>query len=465
MDITFNNTSQNGLIVFDRVPNILTVSSLGYTGTKARLTIGLSSASVSVGDSVTVNGETVTAVASQTSASPRQFGVGGSVASIANNLCSALMSIPSIVSSYSVRFTVSGTVVLEALGYGQGFAISYDSDIEDIGFTYVQPTQGSSAKSVTVTVSADNPTVSAMLVKTVASDEVSFDLSPVLRSIADWGVARPFTASAFVSDVEGEVTSLSPFYGKVVRGGHVEGQPDYVTGDFFAVPVNGAPDRDVLNGTVLYALQGSAVRVPWFTTVSGTLTATASVLDSGYSVVGSTSSIQVQAVEDTFVEFEVPSGFTNNAAAWYLSVTLPDGSVVRYNLIRGGLSDGCMRLYWMSSMGGVSFFDFTGERSESTEIDATLKYDEGSSYGYYTDEWRHDAAVSSVAAKRTFTVQSHVIEGAGTPVADDLARSPLAWVEKGGRRYTVIVTKVEKVRVSSNGTWRIKVSYYYSVDE
>ena len=465
MDITFNNTSQNGLIVFDRVPNILTVSSLGYGGTKASLVISLADATITAGDTLTVNGETVTAVSSQASASPRQFGVSGSLASIANNLCSALLSIPSIVSSYQVRFTVSGNVVLTALGYGEAFGITYSSDITDVDFTYTPPAQGSSARGVMVTVTSNNPQATAQLKKTVASDEVSFDLSPVLSSLSVWGRSNAVQIDTMVSDVEGEVTSLRPYYASVVRGGHVKGQPDYMTGGFFAVPVNGAPDRDVLNGTALYALQGASVPVSWYTTVSGDLTARATVLDSGYSVVGSTSSVTVSASENEFVEFVVPAGFTSNPAAWYLSVTLPDNSVVRYNLIRGGLSDGCVRLYWRTSMGGVGFFDFTGERSDSIEMDTSLMYDEGSSYGYYTDEYRHDAVVSSVDARKTYTVTSHVMEGIGTPVIDDLASSPLVWVEHDGRKYTVIVTKAERLRVASNGTWRIRVSYYYSVNE
>lgn len=463
MDVRFNNQENNGLVLFDGVPNILTVSDLGYGGTKARLIINLNDAIPEVGNTITIKGETITAVNSQSSASSRQFGISGTTQAICNNISGALKSVTSIVSAYNVTFTAT-SVIITAYGYGESFKIEYDSDIQGIEFEYDAPSQGSSAKSVNVAITVNNPTVTANLSKTIASDKVSFDLSPVLSSLSEYGIGKPVQINTTVSDVEGEITALRPFYQTVVKGGHIKGQPDYMHGDFFAVPVQGAPDRDVHNNVALYAAQGSNIPVSYYTTSGGDLSARVQLLDSGYSVIDRLT-LNLTAEANTFVEFVAPSNFTDNPSAWYVSVILPNDDVIRYNIIRNGFYREAVRLYWRTSMGGINFFDFTGERSDTTEISTEVVYDEGSAYGYYSDEYRYDSRVRLSKTKKTYTVNSHVMEGIGLSVMDDLASSPLVWIEENGRKNVIIISKAEKQRVAANDTWRIRVQYYYSVNE
>ena len=463
MDVTFNNTGQNGIVVFDGVPNIVTVGGMSYQYSPAQLIIGINTFSAAAGYTLTINGETVTSVVSQEDAGPREFGTDTTAVGVCNNICKALRAIPSIVTSYDVQFNSRGSVIVRALGAGDAFAITYSCDIPLAELTYDAPSMSSDASVVNVAVSSNSPSASATLSKRVAGPSVSFDISPVLHGMTTWGGVTPFVIQTYVEDLSGDVTYLPQKVAKVVRGRHAKGCPDYQTGEFIAQPLKGAPDRDVYNSVVLYALKGRDFPLSWYSLVEGQIDASIELLDSSFSVLRR-GTVSFTQSDGGIGEFVVPAAFSNLDAAWYVSVVLPDDSVVRYNLIRDNLSGEATRLYWRNALGGISFFDFTGSHSSSIDLDSSYMYDEGSSYGYYTDEYRHDEILWQRSAKKTHTVESRVIDGAGVPILDDLAGSGFVWIEEDGVKYYVIVTKVEAVKVSSNGTYRLKVSYEYSIE-
>lgn len=465
MNVTLNGINRNGMYLFDGIPNIVEFSSLGYSASGAQLTVTLFEVTPTEGLYLTINGETITSVVSQSEAGPRQFGTNCTAEGLANNISRALSSIPSLASSYDMTFNSRGEVIIRALGNGLSTAITYDSDIPLVEFTYIQPTETNSPSYVELNVSRNNPSVSANMNKSVVSDNVRFDISGILGSMTDEGTAVPVSVSTSVVDSEGNVTRMTTFNEYVVNGWHDKGHEDYIVSTpFIAQNLKGAPARDVYNNTVLYALQGSDVGISWCSNVSDTLSVSYAVYDSAFTTISS-GTVSRAFSQQEIGEFIIPSSATTSPYAWYLSVTMPDDSVVRYNLIRSVMSSSCLRVYWRNSMGGISFFDFTGEMSEKTEISSEYMYDEGSSYGYYADEYRHDALLYSQEAVKTYTVQSHIIEEAGCPILDDLASSKLVWTERDGRKYMLLVTAVEKVKVSSNGTYRIKLTYNYSVNE
>lgn len=464
MDMTLNGQRANGIVMLDSQPDILHISGLSYGGTVARLAIRMSGATPSAGDTVTINGETVTAVASQQSAGPRDFGVAGTYSATAYNLSRALSACTPIVSAYSVRCTAQ-YVILEALGQGEAYAITYESDISGIEFEYTAPSQTSSAKGVEVSITRNNPQRTAVLAKSVVSDVSDFDLSPVLSSMTEWGKVTPVTITSTVRDVEGEGTQIGTFNAYAVRGRHLSAVPLYMTGAYVAQPIKASPTRDVYNNDALYADEGSSVEVSYWTPTAGTMTASAQLLDSAYAVIR-TSQLTAESDGETISVFEVPSGFTSHDAAWYLSITMPGGEVIRYNLFRSGMSGGSVRIRWRNAMGGVSFFDFSSDLDVSTDIDTVLMTDYEGAYGYYsTDGVLHSSTPSSVTATKTYTASSPVIEGIGLPVLDDLASSPLVWLEEDGRKRQIILTRAERVRVASNDTWRIRISYKYSINQ
>ena len=463
MEVKFNNTHENGIVVFDGVPNIVTVDGMSYQYSPAQLTIRINTFSAAAGYVLTINGESVTSVVSQADAGPREFGTDATEVGICNNICKALRSIPSIVTSYDVYFTSQGYVIVRALGAGSAFAITYSSDIPLVELTYQAPSLSSDASVVNVVVSSNSPSASATLSKRVVGSDVSFDISPVLHGMTVWGGVTPFVIQTYVEDESGDVTYLPQMVAKAVRGRHAKGSPDYQSGEFVAQPLKGAPDRDVFNSVVLYALKGRSFPLSWYTPDTGEIEASIELLDSSFSVLRR-GTVSFTQSEGGIGEFVVPAAFSNVDAAWYVSVELPDDSIVRYNLIRDNLSGEVTRLYWRNALGGISFFDFTGSQSSSIELDSAYMYDEGSSYGYYTDEYRHDEILWDRNVKKTYTVESRVIDGAGVPVLDDLAGSGFVWIENGGVKYYVTVTKAEAVKVSSNGTYRLKVSYQYSID-
>lgn len=450
MTCTLNNTNQNGIFLYDGVPNIIRVEDNSSQGMGAVLNIRIPSLSPASGMTLTINGESVVSVINNPG--PRRWVVGPDEVATASNIADALNQCPSIVGACNVGWGTNGYVNVRA--YGAGEDISYESDIPGIEFEYTDPVSSSLPDTLNVVVGG------VTLTKKVCSSVTCFDVSPVLSSIASFGQFVQDTIWVYARAADGAVTTIATYNVYVTHGYVLKGQEPYSVMNGVAQWLGAGKQRDVFNNTVLYVSEDDDILLSWRRTTAIRATARVQWLDSALNVLGTkrfffdfvvgNNDMEIPTVDDQHYE-----------GVKYISVSLGTENAIRYNVIPASSFDKRVRICWRNSMGGVSFADLTGEQTEKSDIESVYIRDEGSSYGYYTDEYRHDERLLYQDDDKTFTAQTHLIDEDGTWLYDDLARSLLAWIEEDGVKRMILVTGVEKVR-SYDNVWRVKVTYKYS---
>ena len=92
----------------------------------------------------------------------------------------------------------------------------------------------------------------------------------------------------------------------------------------------------------------------------------------------------------------------------YIDLNIPNIGKLRYTVIKPiHATDEAQRIYWVNSYGGISFFDFTGTRTEERKTD--IETYERSLYDYYTLNRQELKKIYSKEVKITVTLTTHNI--------------------------------------------------------
>ena len=118
------------------------------------------------------------------------------------------------------------------------------------------------------------------------------------------------------------------------------------------------------------------------------------------------------------------------------------------------------RILWRNSYGGISFFDFTGQKSETRE--AEIQTYQKNIFGYYTDQLNELEKVYDNQINYSVTLKSHLFENDGKYIFNDLMQSPFVWTEINGEKYAIIIDSVNVDEVDKNNIYEASVKYRYS---
>ena len=136
--------------------------------------------------------------------------------------------------------------------------------------------------------------------------------------------------------------------------------------------------------------------------------------------------------------------------------------VLRFNVIKPmKAAEYYQRIVWRNSYGGLSFFDFTGQRSESRSLD-TKTYQKNI-YDYYTSEVTEMDKVYDNDVEYTVTLKSHVIDVDGTYLFNDLMQSPHVWTIINAVKYAILIDSVSIEETDRNNIFEVTVKYKYSM--
>ena len=446
MNIAFNNQNQNGLYIFDGQPNIITFEDGTYTGTPSRLTITCPDGLTAGEDGVIieVNGEQITSVPVQSDAGPREFAISDVGMTTANNICRALRNVSSLLVNFSVYFGADryGQGMVTVLARQLTTEVSGSCTNEYITVVSVPSGVQSSARVASVNVSKDSAYV-ATLEKTICSQNTNFDVSPIISSLTEYGRLAPVTFTTWTSDAEGNVSTGRTYNMTAIKGYHTKGQPLYLTGSTMLQNVQGT----------LYIGAGQPLVFSWLNTVSGDLDFVVKMLGSDYSTIGSTGAT-IERADNEIVDVSIDLSSMSDEV-WYLDLLLPDGNSVKYNVIKPSrLSEGNVRMQWRNGMGGISFFDFTGARTEKNNLEYDTYRDEGSSYGYYDTGMRYDRIKRNASNDIEYTLQTHLVKEDSLGIFRDLAKSERVWIDED----MVLVSGIE-YNEQSNGIYIVRVTY------
>ena len=475
MEITLNGLSNPGnLLCFDGVPNIIKVTDTDSGGTYSSINLAFKTGLTATGDSqysITILDNTITNVLNPANAVGQNFFIASDPASTAYSVARALRACPNVTANYRVT-SVNSQLQLSALQKGSIFyqyAISAQTNIPS---TYLTLT----ARDGTSTSTLANANVSVELVvggRTVTimnknaqqngnNVEVAFDISSALGSRAEYGKLSTFLYDIKLLDNTGTYTSL--YYGTMYNG-FTHG---YKTKDSYnylnlsstpqiALAVDRGTSRNVFNNTILYVYDNTIPLTVYISSVSVGYSIT--YYDSAFNVLGTGSGST--SVSNRMADFTInlnPTYFTPNC--FYVDVTIGNDTV-RYNVIKPlRMTEENTRLYWRNEYGGVQFFDFTGQKSQTDEREEDIYHIGNAIFDYYsTDEKRYEG-VYNINVNERINVSSHLIEKSGIWQFDSLIRAKNVWTVIDGVKYGVVVDSVSVEETEQNDVYRANVTFH-----
>lgn len=470
--ITYNNrstASASNLITFTDVPNILKVSDT-YSGNKQVISLifngNLSSVTPPDGYwTITIQGESITSVGSFSNAVNKNFFVSPSNNSTAASVARALRNCSSIIANYTVEHS-GNEVELVAREIGN-FPTTVDSNIST---TYLTRTiaQGSSSSSlygckVDVDVMHDNQYLTT-LEKNYYKGECAFDMSPVLTTFAERGKTEPYSFVISTINQSGEYSELGRTSTNYITQGYMvnQGRKYIPLGSSAVVAQNYSrgTEKEQSNNTLLY-VYGNSIPFSYYST-NNSLAIDIHYLNSAFEEVGSADYNYTKTSSDLLANTDIPLSNTLLRDSFYVDIEIEQtGETIRYNVIKPiKATEYYQRILWRNSYGGVSFFDFTGQKTETRDLDVETY--QKSIFDYYTDPRNELEKVYDNKVKYTVTLKSHLFENDGKYVFNDLLQSPEVWTERNGEEYAIIIDSVSVDETDRNNIFEATVKFHYS---
>lgn len=450
MNITLNGLSNpSSLLTFTDVHNILKVSE-NISGTKAHFTfefVGHLETTVT-GDSqyyVTFLGETVSNVMSPSNSNNKRFYI-SDVDTTAANFARALRNCGTLMAEFNIIHS-SNQVTLLAKTIGQKWSnvSNYFTTNIPLANLNAQGTDGTSYSSlfgakVDVDVysgaSYNNSNYVTTLEKNFYGNECAFDVSPVLATFSEYGKTIPYSLALSLITADGEWVELNGVTANTTYG-YLANQSDkykYINNVQMLINTNRDQIRYVYGDTIPFSFL-------WSDGVGG-FTVTVEYLDSAYNVIH-TATVQYRTsgydshIVDTSIS--IPSEYS--ASTYYVDIIISN-MTYRFNVIKPlKAADDYQRVFWRNEYGGVSFFDFTGARSESDGIEVETY--EKNIYDYYENDAFERKKIYSQRITKSVKLTSHLMAEDGRWEFNSLMRSKQLWTVINGKTHYIIPKSVE----------------------
>lgn len=499
VNLLLNNLVNDSInyISFTNMPNIVTISDdTDYGAQLATYIFTISATTLANADDGTYTielfGETISSVKRYDNAVNKNFWISSnSNASTAASIAKALRNCPSLEANYlienysnNVRLTgrrlfetdIQSNYFIYENGVGStalanNFKLTSYSDGQD-------PSPLTNARVSVDIYSGDSETYVTTLEKVCPYTKVSFNISPVITSLAEYGKATKYEYK--VSYVRSNGTYVEPYseddyINYAVIGGDIWEDKTVKDASLPFIAFNyerGNAWTDVQNHTLLY-LYDPVINLSVFRGSNTAFTATYDFLDSAFQSLTDGEGFTVvkpyennNLLQDIVLDLISGDEPANKwGRAFYVDITM-FGVTIRYNVIKP-LKDaeGFTRLYWRNSYAGVSFFDFTGKLTESSSIENQLTYKKNL-YDYYdTELYSDEEKVYGKEIERTLKLKSHLIEKNAKYLFQDLEKTRLAWVkDKNDKVYEVIINSVAFNETDTNNDlYEAEVEIVYAV--
>lgn len=470
--ISYNNrstSSASNLITFTDVPNILKVSDT-YSGSKQIISLifngNLSSVTPPNGHwTITIQGESITSVDSFSKAVNKNFFISSSNNSTAASCARALRNCSSIIANYTVEHS-GNEVELVARDIGN-FQVTVWSDISTTYLTRTI-TQGSSSSSlygckIDVDVFHGSQYLTT-LEKNFYKGECAFDMSPVLATLAERGKTVSYSMKISTINQSGLYSEIGNIPTNYITQGYMvnQGRKYIPLSDSLIVAQNYSrgTEKDQSNNTLLYVYGNS---IPFsFYSQGNSVGIDIHYLNSALETVGGADYNYTKTSSDFLANTEIPLSNTLLRDSFYVDIEIEQtGETIRYNVIKPiKAAEYYQRILWRNSYGGISFFDFTGQKTETRDLDVETY--QKSIFDYYTDPRNELEKVYDNKVKYTVTLKSHLFENDGKYTFNDLLQSQEVWTEMNGQQYAIVIDSVSVDETDRNNIYEATVKYHYS---
>lgn len=458
--------SPSNLVTFTDVPNLLSIEE-NVSGNKARVVFTFTSSMSTTADSqynITVLCETVTSVMSPSSAKNRRFYMGLDNSSSAASLAMALRNCSSLLADFQIIH--SGTsVVMEARTIGSKWEPQSPWLTTNLpsGIISISTTNGDSFSDLwnsKVMVDVyDGVSYVTSLEKSFYLDGCSFDVSPVLTTFTEYGKVKPYTLKVSSIGSDGKWSSLGSVSGHTSYGYMANQSSNYMYMQGARMLLNNMlSDGEITMYMYEPVIDFSILVGNSVSTVPIRVSVKDSAMDELYNntFVVSTSSYPNNLID---LQWAIPDPYREDAS----QVTLGVGTgTYTWNVIKPlRAADGARRVYWRNEYGGISFFDFTGEREENDTLDIET-YEKNVFDMYDVEEMERKKVYRNEVTKKV-SVSSHLMSEEGKWVFNSLERSKLMWTYVNGLLHYIVPVSVE---VTEDGTYdniyKAKFTYEYS---
>lgn len=486
--ITYNglNSPQN-IITFTDVPNILKVTATNG-GYKAYYTLTF------VGDLygqttadrqwyITLFGETITNVLDYNNAVNKSFYVAQTANSTASSVAKALRNCANIAANFTVeqdgasvevRSRDVGSIFYSGF-FDTNIAQAYMSRSGTDGSVYQGSLQGAL---IDVDVYKSNEYITT-LEKSWYNGEAAFDMSPVLTTLASDGKTQPYSFKV-TSLMNGEYALLGNLENNYISVGYMVNQGyKYIplVSDTVELAQNVSRGKDLgyTNKTLLYVYQPN-LRISTYCFSNVRPYITVKYLDSAHNFIANStsSSWPTTNTDDRLNDLTIDLNPTYFNKAFYVQVEIGEDITLLYQVIKPlKATEYSQRVFWRNSYGGISFFDFTGQRSETRDVNISTY--QKNIFGFY-DSTMKDYKNGSVVyvpynelekpydndVKYTVTLKSHLFEHDGKYIFNDLIQSSKVWTTVNGQNYAIILDSVSVDETDRNDIYEATVRYHYS---
>lgn len=472
MNITYNNIEGAGnLITFNDIPNILKVEDESG-GTNASISFFFSvplQTYLLLEDGlwyITIMGDTITNVTDPSRAINKNFYIAPSNESTNASIVKALRNCPTVASNFNISFS-GNTVTL--IAKTPGSLVNEDSFKTNMSANICIPTitDGTSfsdlyGSQISVDVLSDGEYVTT-LQKNFYNGEAAFNVTPVLNTFTEIGKAKPYTLSlsSIKNGIYSKVGTIATNY--TAQGYMVNQGQKYLDNTYWQYAQNfyrGTARNPILNNTLLYVYQPT-IPISFYRGNEGGGTITITYRDSAYNAVYTDTQEWNNIYSATKLidkELQLQESIMRNC--FYIDVDF-GGNIVRYNVIKPvQLTEYCQRVLWRNSYGGISFYDFTGQKTETREFE--LQTYQKNIFGYYTDTKNELEKVYDNDVEYQVTLRSHLFEEDGKYVFNDLIQSPEVWTIINDEKYAIILESVSVEETDNNKVYQATIRYHLS---
>lgn len=473
MNITYNNlSSPSNILTFTEVPNILKISE-NVTGTKCTIQfmIGNNLRQTVSADSqyyITLFGETVSNVMSPTEARNKCFYISDDAESTAMSIARALRNCGGLNADFDI-FGNGGTVEIIAKTIGKKITTAnYLQRNIPVQYMGVSVQDGNSYSilfnskidiDVYDSASVNVSNYITTLEKNWYGDECAFDMSPVLTTFSEYGQTKPYAFVINVFREDGEWQNQGTVTGSTTIGYHTNQSDKYKYAQGVQMLLN--KNRGTNGTMILYTYNNVIPYSVLCGSDTGGWNVTVSVKDSAFNEVYANTSTGRRTTSNMIVDTNATIPQTAMTSGYYVDITIGT-QTTRFNIIKPlKATEYYQRIQWRNEYGGISFFDFTGSRSESDSVD--IETYEKNVFDYYDNEYFERKMIYSNDYKKTVSLKSHLMEEDGKWIFNSLMRSKKVWTTVNGKVYYIIPKSIDVEEDQQyNNIYTAKLTFEFS---
>ena len=473
-EIYYNNVSSpSNMLTFTDIPNILKVSQ-PISGSKAVFYFdfeGNLQQSVTADSQyyVTFLGETVSNVMNPRDAKNKRFYISGDKDGTAMSFARALRNCGSIAADFNIIHN-GKTVTLYAKTIGQKWSnianyIQRNIPTDKLTTHGVDGNASSAFLGGKIDVNIfsagtySNDAYVTTLEKNFYGDECAFDMSPVLATFSDFGKTTPYLLSLDLIREDGEWQELGSVTGNTTIGYHANQSDKYKYAQGAQMLLN--KNRGT-NGTMILYTYNNVIPYSVLCGIdTGGWNVAVSVKDSAFNEVYSYASTSRRTTPNMIIDTSATIPQTAMTSGYYVDITIGT-QTTRFNIIKPlKATEYYQRILWRNEYGGISFFDFTGSRSESDSVD--IETYEKNIFDYHDNNEFERKMIYKNDYKKTVSLTSHLLEEDGKWIFNSLMRSKKVWTTINGKTYYIIPKSIDVQEDQTyNNIYTVKLTYEYS---